>query len=58
MLLLQEGAMETVVVHLFVRWQASGICMVLSASGSGIVQQPTTQCSPGLPATGLGSWRK
>lgn len=54
MQLLQEGAMETAVDRLFAKWVASGICMVLSASGSGIVQQPTIQCLPGLQVTSLG----
>ncbi|KAJ7370887.1 hypothetical protein OS493_028957 [Desmophyllum pertusum] len=46
--------MATAVVRLFARWEASGIYMVLSALGSGIVQQLTLQCSRGLQVTGLG----
>ena len=46
--------MATVVALLFARWEASGICMVLSALGNEIAQQPTIQCLQGLQVTGLG----
>ena len=55
---LQQGdVMATAVVRLFARWEASGICMVLSALGRKIVQQPTLQCLQGSQVTSLGFYR-
>ena len=54
----QEGAMGTAVVHSCAMKVAGGICMELSVLENGTVQQPTIQFSQGSRATIRGYWGK